>query len=264
MLLTKNKRLRQVFGALETANFLSLKLLIKNRKNLRLYPGRVFREYMNLVKYDQWMCKSIFDIFPEIDNYRITLEHIPERALSIRAEEQVYLALIAKALKPKCIFEIGTFRGRSALNFALNCPDDCKIYTLDLLPDDRQSMMDEAHASDAMIIENSLSGIHFKGTEVAHKIYQLYGNSLEFDYSPYHDKIDIVYVDGAHHYRAVKSDTLNALKMIKPGGVIIWDDFANYGDYNDVTRAVLDCLPSDQVTQIENAQLAVYRSPAEL
>jgi hypothetical protein len=34
-----------------------------------------------------------------------------------------------------------------------------------------------------------------------------------------------------------------------------------YGDYNDVTRAVRDCVSLDDVIQIENTQLAIYRKP---
>ena len=38
-------------------------------------------------------------------------------------------------------------------------------------------------------------------------------------------------------------------------------NFANYGDYNEVTRAVLTALPGDQVIQVASTQLAVYRKP---
>jgi hypothetical protein len=49
--------------------------------------------------------------------------------------------------------------------------------------------------------------------------------------------------------------------MMSPGGYALWDEFCNYGDYNDVTRAVLDVVPKGEVIQIENTQLAVYRKP---
>jgi hypothetical protein len=61
----------------------------------------------------------------------------------------------------------------------------------------------------------------------------------------------------------VISDTKNALAMLRPGGYVVWHDFANYGDYNDMTRGVLDLLPGREVIQIENTQLAVYRKPGE-
>ena len=39
---------------------------------------------------------------------------------------------------------------------------------------------------------------------------------------------------------------------------MIWHDFANFGDYHDVTRAILDVLPDNEVYQIEDTQLAVH------
>ena len=93
----------------------------------------------------------------------------------------------------------------------------------------------------------------------ASKIEQLWGNSLTFDFAPYERSIDLVFVDAAHHYEAVISDTKAALRMAKPGGLIIWDNFSQYGDYNDVTRAVLDHMGADRIVQIEDTELAVHR-----
>ncbi|HSG98734.1 MAG TPA: class I SAM-dependent methyltransferase, partial [candidate division Zixibacteria bacterium] len=95
----------------------------------------------------------------------------------------------------------------------------------------------------------------------AHKITQLYGNSQTYDFSEFYAAMDLVFIDGAHHYDAVVNDTNNALKMIRPGGVIVWHDFANYGDYNDVTRAALDTIGADAIVQLERTQLAIYRAP---
>jgi hypothetical protein len=78
--------------------------------------------------------------------------------------------------------------------------------------------------------------------------------------APYPDAVDLVFVDGAHYYAAVGSDTRNALRMARSGGWIVWHDFANYGDYNDVTRAMFDLLPADQIVQLEDTQLAVFRN----
>ena len=145
------------------------------------------------------------------------------------------------------------------MNFALNASEDCVVYTLDLPPDDRSAAIEATNSADAGIIRSSQTGIDYQGKDVAGKIKQLYGDSMSFDFSPYFGKMDIVFVDGAHHYAAVESDTKNALRMAKPGGVVIWHDFANYGDYNDVTRAVLANVPPGEVIQIEDTQFAIYR-----
>lgn len=262
MLLHKNKTLRQLVGVLETANLLSLKLLLKNPASLRLFPGKVFRDYMSLAGRDRWVSKTIFDIFPSVSGTRITLEHLDGGGVFTPLDELAYMALVARALNPIRVFEIGTFRGRTALNFAYNTPDDSRIYTLDLPVEERAAAATAAGLADRGIIAESLTGIDYRGKDAAHKIEQLYGDSTKFDFSPYYDQIDLVFVDGAHYYDCVISDTRNALRMARAGGYIMWHDFANYGDYNDVTRAVLELLPGEDIVQIENSQLAIYRKPS--
>jgi predicted O-methyltransferase YrrM len=261
MWLTKHRRLRQFNGVLETANWLFLKLLFKNPSGSRTYPGLVFRDYMSLVKNEHWPSRSIFEVCGGLSHERIQIEHLPGDGIATSIAELAYMAMICRALKPKKIFEIGTFRGRTALNFALNSPDDCTIYTMDLPPQERLPGLRDMHAADAQIVTQSITGADYQGKDVAYKIRQIYANSMQFDFSPYLDQMDIVFIDGGHHYEAAASDTRNALRMVRPGGFVLWHDFANYGDYNDVTRAALDLLPRDTVVQIENSELAVYRAP---
>lgn len=261
MWLTKNRTLRQLFGVAETGNLLFLKLLVKNRKAARVYPGLVFREYMRMVKNDRWRSRTIFEVCEGLPLSRITLEHLPGTGSNPAIAELAYMAIICRAIAPKKVFEIGTFRGRTALNFALNSPDDCTVYTMDLPPDERAAVLSGMNAADACIVGKSQTGADYQGKDVAHKIQQLFGNSMEFDFGPYYGQIDLAFIDGGHHYEAVASDTRNALKMVRPGGFILWHDFANYGDYNDVTRAVLELLPPHEVVQLDNTELAVYRKP---
>jgi predicted O-methyltransferase YrrM len=157
------------------------------------------------------------------------------------------------------IFELGTFRGRTALNFALNSPTDCRVFTLDLDPNGRNAVIDRVNAADASIIQASETGRDYRGSDVEHKIEQLYGDSTRFDFRPFSGQVDLVFVDGGHDYEVVRSDTRNALAMVRPGGLVVWHDFANYGDYYDVIRAVFDEVPRDEVYQIANTQLAVFR-----
>ena len=265
MLMTKNKRLRQVAGIAETANLLWLRLLLQNRVGARVYPNSVFAEYMNLGGRAPWRCQSIFEFLPELDGKkaRVTLEHLPGEGMTTPINELAFMAMVAAALEPKRIFEIGTYRGRTALNFALNSPDDCEIFTLDL-PD--EALVTAAQATrgvDARVIQSDdrLLGVEYAGKDVSSKITQLYGNSLQFDFTPFENQVDLVFVDGGHTYDIAGSDTDNALRMCRSGGVILWHDFANYGEFHDVTRAVMDRLPGNQVVQIENSWLAGYRKP---
>jgi len=259
MLITPNKRLRQVVALAETTNLLFLKLLFRRTPGAREYPGALYREYLARARSDIWRSASIFELFPEIaeDPPRITLEHLPGGGVHSPVDELAYLALATQALMPSLVFEIGTFRGRTALNFALNSPEFCRVLTLDL-PIDATSNGGVASA-DAELIRRRDVGIEYVGKDVGGKIEQLFGDSRRFDFSPYEEKVDLVFVDGGHSYEIARSDTENALRICRHGGVVIWHDFGNYGDYAEVIRGVLDCVPSDEVYQVESSQLAVYR-----
>jgi len=259
VLLTKNKRLRQIAGLFETGNLLFFRLLLRNRAAAAVYPGEVYRTYLALAEGGAWPCKSLFDVLPEARRVRAQIEHIPSEVIATPLEQLACLALFTKAIQPMRIFEIGTFRGRTALNFALNAPDEAEVYTLDLPPDDRCDAQSQTNASDATIISESRTGCEYRGTDVEHKITQLYGDSRTFDFSPYFGEIDLVYVDGAHDYEAVRRDSSNAIAMLRPGGYVLWDEFCNYGDYNDVTRAIVDTIPENGFVHLANTQLAVYR-----
>jgi predicted O-methyltransferase YrrM len=261
VLRSRNKLLRQIVGVIETGNLLFLRLLLRNRAAAATFPGEIYRTYLSLAREGPWPCRSLFEILPEARRVRAQIEHIPSDVIATPLEQLACLALLTSALQPKTVFEIGTFRGRTALNFALNAPDNAKVYTLDLPPDNdmRDAARQQTNTSDARIISQSLTGCDYEGSDVAHKITQLFGDSRSFDFEPYYDQVDLVYVDGAHDYDAVVRDSENAMRMLRPGGYVLWDEFCNYGDYNDITRAVLDTVPTGEVVQVENTQLAVYR-----
>jgi predicted O-methyltransferase YrrM len=258
MMLIRSKFWRMLFGVLENANFLFLRLLLLNRKRAKLFPGRTYRNFVELAGRDHWPSKDIREVVSIPGETSITLHHLSGEGIETDIEELAYLALITEATKPKVVFEIGTFRGRTALNFAANSPADCIIWTLDLPPDAHLQKGLLADDDVRLVKKATADSSDFQNHVEATKIRRLFGNSIEFDFSPYYGSADIVFVDGGHSYRVVSSDTKEALKMVRPGGLIVWHDFAVYGDYNDVTRAVLDLMPRDSVCQIGHTTLAIY------
>ena len=61
-------------------------------------------------------------------------------------------------------------------------------------------------------------------------------DSASFDFAPYRDQMDLVYVDGSHSPDYVVSDTRNAMEMLRPGGVLVWDDYGSVRSEYGVTR----------------------------
>ena len=113
-------------------------------------------------------------------------------------------------------------------------PPDIEIFTLDLDPHAPLP----AHLTDLhMISESSRElGAHYLGTPWEANITQLLGDSASFDFGPWARSVDLVYVDGSHSYPYVVSDTRNAMAMIRPGGVIVWDDYGSVRSEYGVTR----------------------------
>ncbi|HSH00351.1 MAG TPA: hypothetical protein VLB27_09895, partial [candidate division Zixibacteria bacterium] len=81
MLVTKNKRLRQLLGIIETGNLLSLKLLLKKPAEYSRFPGMMFRDYLALSGGERWAARDIYEIFPEFTSLRVTIEHLPGRGV---------------------------------------------------------------------------------------------------------------------------------------------------------------------------------------
>ena len=146
---------------------------------------------------------------------------------TIRPIEAQVVAALTAHLKPKTVFEIGTYNGFSTLHLSKNSPPDSVIYTLDL-PQDKSAIilkndLHEAHRDTKNINLNARRHFHAPGSGA--RITELFGDSMDFDFSPYYGKVDLVFIDANHSYVYVQSDTENALRMLSDRGVILWHDY---------------------------------------
>jgi hypothetical protein len=157
--------------------------------------------------------------------------------------ELAVLAALVAARRPRRVFEIGTFDGRTAVNFAANARDDAVIYTLDLPPSGAPALA--VHDDDRPFIDRSRAGARGSRISAAperDRIVQLQGDSATFDYSPFLKGMNVVFVDGAHSYEYVVSDSRTALALAAPGALIVWHD---YGEWEGVTRALNELHATD-------------------
>jgi len=159
-----------------------------------------------------------------------------ENGIYAAMEPNFLMMQLVAMLRPKRVFEIGTSQGRTTALIAMNTPPETQIFTLDLDP----SKPLPGQVSDVHLIELARRelGVAFRGTSWEKRITQLLGDSGTFDFSPYYDSMDMVTVDGSHTYRFVRSDSLNAFRMIRPGGVILWHDFESMRSEYGVSRFV--------------------------
>ena len=170
--------------------------------------------------------REVGELLPGIEDVPVTIpcSQAFRSAGALPLTELVVLSAICRHVKPETVFEIGTFTGSSTLTMAKHTPDETRIFTLDLDPADRGRTEMELDIGDIQGQDYTV-GVMFRGTAQEQRITQLYGDSVIFDFGPYDDLIDLVFVDGNHSYENVGRDSESALRMLRPGGVVIWDDY---------------------------------------
>lgn len=68
---------------------------------------------------------------------------------------------------------------------------------------------------------------------------------FSYDIAPFWTlPIDLLYIDGDHNYEACKKDILDWFPKVRPGGIIMGDD---YNCFEGVTKAVDELLPYRQI-----------------
>jgi predicted O-methyltransferase YrrM len=197
------------------------------------------------------------EIFRGIAGAEITILNTFDRALgtSLNLEELACLLAIAKFAQAKNIIEIGTYDGNTALNLAANTSDDATITTVDLpeVWDGRLAL--EIPERYKNVTNRQGVGSQFSGTRYAHKIRQVFGDSAELNWGEqFHNKFDLVFIDGCHHRRYVEIDTRNALNHLRSRGLIVWHDYGYFKDVSDVVDAMAERL---KVQAIAGTRLAV-------
>ncbi len=157
---------------------------------------------------------------------------------NISTLETVVINKLIKQYNPLTVFEIGTFNGLTTLNMAANCSKETKIYTLDLPSNKLDSVKLSLDDNDKNFIGKEVCGVSFLGTNCEKKIKQLYGDSATFDFSPFYNMIDFVFIDGAHSYQYVLNDSKVALKLLRNGrGIMLWHDYGKVC-WRGLTRAL--------------------------
>ena len=206
--------------------------------------------------------KNVCDVLPSSGTQSIRLGSLNTSEAwlwpqALYTQDIVSLCLICQTIKPKVVFEIGTQRGYTAYHFALNTPDDARIFTLDLPRDGSlaaslpTTMVDEMHIRD----RPATGPYCFAGSQEERKITCLAGDSATFDFAPYHGKVDVFLIDGAHSYEYARSDTLSAIKCCHRGSVIAWHDYGK-ASVPGVTRWVDEFARGRSVYSIPGGSVA--------
>lgn len=182
------------------------------------------------------------DLFPTLERVTMPVGAIHEESQHPNQADLLYVAAIAKVREAERIFEFGTYQGRTTYHLTLASPN-AHVTTLNLPPDQDPSVA-------------PFLGIMYKGSDREQQITQLYSDSRKFDPTPFAASMDYIFIDGDHSYELVKNDTEKALAMLKPGGVIVWHDYAAKSP--GVVRYIKEFAEERPVFRLKHSCLIVY------
>jgi len=161
--------------------------------------------------------------------------------------ELAVLCSLIRWKNPKTAIEIGTYKGFTTLHFSRNTSETCRIFTVDLPPEaagKRASQSSDPH----MIKESAISERAF-GNES--KITQILQDSTSIDWAKIvNQPVDFAFVDGSHLYEHVRKDTEAVLKVLAPGGILVWHDYLRV----EIRRGV-----GQYLSELQKSGLPVYR-----
>ena len=148
------------------------------------------------------------EVLHEIEEYTLT-NHPHAQMLSGHVQGKV-LEMFSKMIAPKCILEIGTFTGFSALCLAKGLQADGKLHTLELRADDAETAAN-----------------YFNKAEMNNKIELHVGDALEI-IPTLNETWDLVFID------ADKVNYINyyelTLPSVKKGGWLLADNVLFHGE----------------------------------
>jgi len=225
-------------------------------------------ELFGYQKLREFIDPGLKTVIPKIEIATIVDDGIPIQLREARWVDGnislLELTAIVKLLqqyRPMKIFEIGTFDGRTTLNLACNSPAKAVIYTLDLPKEQPHFIQPIPLTTDASFVGKASTGSRFHGTNCERKIFQLFGDSATFDFSPYENEMDFVFIDGAHAYDYTLNDSEKALKLLRNGrGIILWHDYSWV--WAGVTKALSRLYATDKrfsgIKHIKGTSLVCY------
>jgi len=192
-------------------------------------------------------------LFPS-KNIIVSMETGVKTCGGLSPQEGLWLVMLAAYMCCNKVFEIGTCSGKTTYNLALNIPG--VVYTLDLPSGARTTLLPVENRDHAFIGFKDHEK-YWLGKSLANRIVPLYGDSANYDFSPYCKSMDLVFVDGSHAYDYVRKDSESALAMIHDHGVIVWHDYAPC--WPGVVRALNKLALKIPLCHLNGTSLVIYR-----
>lgn len=115
-----------------------------------------------------------------------------------------WLACLVRYMKPKQIVELGAAAGISTTMMALEMPQDCKLYSVDIDPEIAWKWMTYEHPNVTKILSDDLDMSIWKGVDLA--------------------QTDLWFIDSLHTEAQLRKELELYSPYFKKGAVVVFDD----------------------------------------
>lgn len=184
------------------------------------------------------------------------------------------LAWTIENLKPSLIIEVGSWKGRSAINMAKKIESlniDCEILCVDTWlgsPEHWLGKESTQHWYDSLKIINGRPNLYdtFLNNVVAYKCekyitpFSLTSEAAYFVLRSLSVKSKMIYIDAGHEYESVIKDIEMYWQLLEDGGVMILDDYISW---SGVTKAVNEFALKNNLQPFgENGKVVLNKNSA--
>lgn len=262
-------KLRKAVDALSVANFRGVHLAVSRPQAVREYFARCLREFDALAGKGLPHKDPIAFLHQQewgeaTPSERVNLPTRLSDGAGLGLDELVILGAVTRILKPRKVFEIGTYMGLSTSAFILNCPPGAEVFSLDLPRGVETDPLDEegyAPAERNLIRERRVGSVlHELG--IADRYQQILCNSLDFDPVPHVGSVELGFIDGGHGVEFVRNDTLKMAGMMAERGLIFWHDYGGRGGLLPLARYLERLSRSIPVYRVGRTCLAWAVAPS--
>lgn len=209
--------------------------------------GRAIAEWM-FMRHNALPVRFLTDLWPEMSRFEARCRVDVSHHFELPYGERAVLAAIVAFIRPERIFEFGTFTGTTTTLLADCSPASALVHTIDLPADE---ITRESWIAD-MIGRQFLNNPEYRSRIVSHRC-----NSAKFDFNAFSNQFDLVFIDASHEYADVLQDSMRALEILSPTGVIVWDDYQ--AAVPGVVRALNELCRRHQLVRIARTRLVIHR-----
>jgi predicted O-methyltransferase YrrM len=178
---------------------------------------------------------------PTADETPVSIFALPKGEWGSPMVDIVYLLKLVRLLEPRRILQLGSYRGYVARAIAEHMPQDARLVTVDIYPD---------------------HGEAYRGTDLADRIDRRVG-AIGPAMFPDEERggYDLIVLDADHSRNPLTHDTELALSLLRPSGVMVWQDYTNFGAFdgrNAIPEYLAELAQVRPVAHLAGSNLAVH------